>query len=291
MSVTNPDNVVTKQDLHDFYETIKPYLGSYPVAIANKFSKGDLYSTSEKVIGQWIDGKPIYQRSFTGTLNNTTAIGTEASTGVSLGVSIDTVIDCFGEVRSSNGAFQLISSYKANSSGTPSSLRIGVVDNTASSGKNAATIYNAWYTSGTNTYLFTVRYTKTTDSSTAIGNETDYSTTEKIVGTWIDGKPIYQKTITGTLAKTSTQGTEVSTDVSTGVSVDKYVDANGWAYNSSTGTFQKFNLFNNNDSIGLRMTCNNNLHSSKANKVVLANSWFTVDTTYYLTVQYTKTTD
>jgi hypothetical protein len=39
-----------------------------------------------------------------------------------------------------------------------------------------------------------IQYTKTTDQSIAIGSDTDYSTTEKIVGTWIDGKPLYQKT-------------------------------------------------------------------------------------------------
>ena len=44
----------------------------------------------------------------------------------------------------------------------------------------------------------TVQYTKTTDSAVEIGSDTDYSTTEKIVGTWIDGKPIWQKTVTGT---------------------------------------------------------------------------------------------
>ncbi len=43
-----------------------------------------------------------------------------------------------------------------------------------------------------------IQYTKTTDEAIAIGSDTDYSTTEKIVGTWIDGKPLYEKTIVGT---------------------------------------------------------------------------------------------
>ena len=47
--------------------------------------------------------------------------------------------------------------------------------------------------------IMTIQYTKTTDSSIAIGSDTDYSTTEKIVGTWIDGKPLYQKTISGSV--------------------------------------------------------------------------------------------
>ena len=43
----------------------------------------------------------------------------------------------------------------------------------------------------TNSYI-TVYYTKTTDSAISIGSDTDYSTEEKIIGTWIDGKPIYR---------------------------------------------------------------------------------------------------
>ena len=41
-------------------------------------------------------------------------------------------------------------------------------------------------------------FTKTTDSPIAIGSDTDYSTDEKIVGTWIDGKPLYQRVVIGT---------------------------------------------------------------------------------------------
>jgi hypothetical protein len=46
-----------------------------------------------------------------------------------------------------------------------------------------------------NTELYvTLQYTKTTDVAISVGSENEYSTTEKIVGTWIDGKPIYQLT-------------------------------------------------------------------------------------------------
>ena len=39
--------------------------------------------------------------------------------------------------------------------------------------------------------------TKTTDAANSFnyGDPNEYSTTEKIVGSWIDGKPLYQKTI------------------------------------------------------------------------------------------------
>ena len=39
-----------------------------------------------------------------------------------------------------------------------------------------------------------VQYTKTNDSQMSISDGNEYSTDEQIVGHWIDGKPIYQKT-------------------------------------------------------------------------------------------------
>ena len=65
MSLTNPKDVVTEERLKDFYDGIYPYLGGMPEILANKFSRSDIYSTTEKIIGQWIDGKPLYQKIVT----------------------------------------------------------------------------------------------------------------------------------------------------------------------------------------------------------------------------------
>ena len=65
-----------------------------------------------------------------------------------------------------------------------------------------------------------LQYTKTTDSANSFnfGNTTDYSTDEKIIGTWIDGSYIYQKTINfGELSNRS------SKDVAHGISNLGYV--------------------------------------------------------------------
>ncbi len=43
-------------------------------------------------------------------------------------------------------------------------------------------------------------------SNVAPVGENDYSTEETVCGKWIDGKPIYRKVITGTLAKDSGNG-------------------------------------------------------------------------------------
>ena len=60
MSVQNPERVVIKQDLADFYGEILPYLGGMSEILANKFAKGAMYSTEEQVVGEWLDGKILY---------------------------------------------------------------------------------------------------------------------------------------------------------------------------------------------------------------------------------------
>lgn len=168
MSLTNPKNVITEERLSEFYQGILPYLGGMPDILANKFNRSDLYSTSEKIIGQWIDGKPLYQKTelfdtqivtATNDWTNITTLTTSIERVVSM-VAYDGSSTFFGLIggRISNGALQIY---------THSPLGINGI---------------------------TIKYTKTTDSPVEIGNDTDYSTTEKIVGTWIDGKPIYQKT-------------------------------------------------------------------------------------------------
>ena len=54
MSVPNGDRTVTKQDLADFYGEILPYLGGMPSLE---------YSTEEKVVGKWITGDILYQKT------------------------------------------------------------------------------------------------------------------------------------------------------------------------------------------------------------------------------------
>ena len=201
MAVTNPDKVVTKQDLADFYDQIKPYLGSYPVAIANKFSKSDIYSTSEKVIGQWQDGKPIYQKVITSTIPNCTENGAEATSSVDIGATISEVVNASGCYFTSGNYVPLFTRPLNTvaptewSTVTLRQIRFMVNTNSASSDKNKVIIKNSNPQANGATCRFIVQYTKTTDNAVSIGEETEYSTSEKIVGTWIDGRPIYQKTI------------------------------------------------------------------------------------------------
>jgi len=185
MSLTNPNSVVTEQRLSEFYQGILPYLGGMPDILANKFDKANMYSTDEKIIGQWTDGKPLYQKVI--TFNSAVQINMNASDQTLCDITdlnIDKLVDL--EVFRNDYCKQ--------------NMWAQYIDTTNKLIKVKPLAYNPSETVQTVPILrLIVKYTKTTDSPVAIGIDTDYSTTEKIVGTWVDGRPIYQRTIDGTM--------------------------------------------------------------------------------------------
>ena len=170
---------------------VYPQAGSL-VSIVNAFNRGDIYSTDEKMIGQWIDGKPLYQKTIVTTTPEAAQSGT-AGKYVDIGADID-----FGKIVSFeilDVASILPMPYFKND--LSAFVKGYLYNHTYVAHPNTIVINcNSWYEK---TCYVTIQYTKTTDSAIAIGDETDYSTSEKIVGTWIDGKPLYQKTIVSTM--------------------------------------------------------------------------------------------
>lgn len=174
------NKIATKADLQRMYNKMLPYLGGMPEMVANKFSRGDLYSTDEKMIGQWIDGKPLYQKCYTGTMPTTASTwGTLIELSGAQFIDADIYVTREGDTNIAK-----IGNSLGNDGGTfylqPSINKIAIYP-------------VSWMVN--RPYYAITKYTKTTDSPISIGSDTDYSTEEKIVGTWIDGKPLYQKTI------------------------------------------------------------------------------------------------
>ena len=66
------------------------------------FDKSDLYSTDEKAVGEWIDGKPIYQKCLTGTFTFNSGVWT--ATTIQSG-TVDNLISC-NVIDTSGSAFQ-----------------------------------------------------------------------------------------------------------------------------------------------------------------------------------------
>lgn len=64
-----------------------------------------------------------------------------------------------------------------------------------------------------------------------------YSTEEKVVGTWNNGKPLYEKTIVTTTPKVITDGTTANKKVSLNISNLEYVRIKEATMNDGTATF------------------------------------------------------
>lgn len=190
---TNEKTVVALDPMPS--EDIDEVVDIYPqagelVSIVNAFNRGDIYSTDEKMIGQWIDGKPLYQRTFeVGYLVNNGVTQVDITTLMN---TVDTVIDLQGiAVNESNKSVRPLC--LADGVSSANNIRIDILYENNSYKLRVFTATD-W---GENTYKVysTLKYTKTSDTAISIGSTTEYSTSEKVVGTWINGKPLYQKTV------------------------------------------------------------------------------------------------
>ena len=215
------------------------------IPMIGTIDRSTIYDTTEKVIGKFTDGRPVYQKVLTGTMTATSAQGTEAATNVAMGVNVSSYVDISVVFINASGATVPIPC--TNLQVSQPYLRYVAHDNTAST-KNTIVIYNAWTLTAL-PYRIIVQYTKTTDlaNSYNYANENDYSTSEKIVGTWISGKPIYQKTFTATMPTCSTEGTDVANTIvwsTIGISApSKIISIEGFIDNEA-GTYRPLNCVN-----------------------------------------------
>lgn len=146
-----------------------------------------IYSDEEREVGVWRDGKPLYQKTiYVGSLTRGSSF-----TNVEHHISnIDKIISTVGMVHYTEGG-----EWANIPNPIGASSRLAVYSTT-----QYIRYYNDNVTYTDNAY-FTLQYTKTTDTAGAGMWTTQgalahhYSTTEHIIGTWIDGKPIYENII------------------------------------------------------------------------------------------------
>ena len=118
-----------------------------------------------------------------------------------------------------------------------------------------------------------------------------YSTNEQIVGTWIDGKPIYQKTITGT-TNSSSDPLYLATGI---ISIDKVINIEAAVCQAGdTYVFNNFwtNAVSSNTVLGFKVAATKNSHPTIPNNLIITASHSNYQgCPFYITIQYTKTTD
>ncbi|MBR1718389.1 MAG: hypothetical protein IJ715_03880 [Bacilli bacterium] len=115
----------------------------------------DNYSTDEHVVGTWIDGKPIYQKTI--EFNNI-AIGENTNYPHNI-ASIDKVIDYEFMFIHNSGAFQVgknTISYMRDDEKLTNSVRVDRTNIIIAGTNKWDAMANRWW-------YFTIKYTKTTD--------------------------------------------------------------------------------------------------------------------------------
>lgn len=279
MALTNDQ--ITAQNFKDFYGQIRPYLNGQVPTFANQFSRSDLYSTDEKIIGQWIDGKPLYQKTIDfGALPNNTTKSVNHNIQ-----NIDYVVNLFGAAyRSSDGIVNTLPCYNRDIYGAE------LVSNPTSIIVTTFADRSAFSES-----YIAIQYTKTTDSAIKVGTGTDYSTEEQIIGTWIDGKPIYQKTIE--LTNVSLPEAQQITNVTLlSNATYNYIESNGIIVSNSSGNADTLPLTNFDRTKGsIYYSARVRQQKQTQDKdivLTLVNYNGSADTyTVSVTIRYTKTTD
>lgn len=139
------------------------------------------YDTDEREVGCWIDGKPLYQKTW--DFGNAITVNSNAWTDTSISNSD---IEAIVKVVGGNLFSGKITCFDGLSATADSGSVVKILQN-----RNIAISVR---------YL-TLQYTKTTDvAGSGTWNSQGqyahhYSEDEKVVGTWIDGKPLYEKTI------------------------------------------------------------------------------------------------
>lgn len=154
----------------------------------------EIYTTAEREIGTWLDGCPIYQKTIV-YLDQQILANANDGNVLSLGISdMDIVVD--SRVIMTNTAksnYRVLNAHDFQ--GGDEKLYYAIYPN-----DGIMRLYANVDWSAPNIYI-TIKYTKSTDvpGSGMWGSlgapSCHYSTQEHVVGTWIDGKPLFEKTL------------------------------------------------------------------------------------------------
>ena len=221
-----------------------------------------IYSTEEREIGVWTNGKPLYEKTweFSAPILVSQTNWTDTTIPIA---DIDKIVSV-ENVTSGGSNVELYA--------TKGTTYIQVL-----TGRNQY---------GTECSFLTLRYTKTTDQAGS-GQWTPqgvpavhYSTEEQVVGTWVDGKPLYEKTLkVGTTSSTSEQYFEtniLSADVDTYFIKESFI---------ITGTGLVWTTGGSNDSFLHILFLSNGTTNLRVSSRVSSNAMYG---DLYVTIRYTK---
>lgn len=319
MTMQNPERLVTKQDLKDFYDGILPYLGGSVAAgftpvgtviavMGNAAPTNYLACNGQTVnIADYPELAAYFEQQF-GTKNHfggngTTTFGIPDLRGEFLrgtGTNSHTNQGDGAQVGQHQDATNIpVFTFNTNNRLYVSSKDTLNIESYSDTGKTngpnvvfdaadaSSTTPTGWKSSITARPTCTSVLYCIATKNIYLNPSNDYSTDEKVVGTWIDGKPLYQKTIQlNTLELDTSRYHSITLPGVT--NLDKIIDFKCICFASNgseiTAPFRSLNVSGELD--------NNYLGLSFANGYFDLRSQTDRSTmTFYCTFQYTKTTD
>ena len=228
-----------------------------------------IYSTTEREIGVWTDGKPLYEKTY--IFNSTLTLYRNTWTTIS---ELDDIAAIVDKVINGDGYFYV----SAGGGYQPLAMQY-------SGGHIQAQI--ARYIESSSVTQMTIRYTKSTDTAgsgiwTPQGvPAVHYSTDEQIVGTWIDGSTVFEKTIFLSNYALSYGENNISLGIG---NISKVVSCELMLSNSTKTNYRQvtFNSSGGSDSLSAKIDI-----SEDKLKLTAGEAWASPD--LILTLRYTKT--
>lgn len=165
--VINGDGLIDRSSsVQNYYRTTRPTNTSVLWCIATKdiyLNPSMDYSTSEKVVGKWIDGKTLYQKTIQTTTPTVTTTGTLVSKTVAIGESVDTLVDYDGILYDNNYYHKLFDTVIGWTSTDKGSIKVTIASNNTVQGTPNTIYIQCSHTSWSEKIVYiTLRYTKTT---------------------------------------------------------------------------------------------------------------------------------
>lgn len=230
-----------------------------------------IYSEEEREVGVWKDGKPLYQITF-----NLQLSGNQGTVDISsLNVETGWIYDGYYDIGVTNLSHnEWLSANQYTRTHLNDALSPPYID---------------CYCRGWNNVpaSVTIRYTKTTDVAGSGSYNTlgvpnvHYSTEERVIGTWTDGKPLYQKTLKSNSGIVQNSWVSIINDSS--IRIKNYYGFIYYSANLENGTKYPLDWTRVASSAYSCSECNGGDLEVIQN---IATSYG-----YDITIQYTKTTD
>ena len=136
----------------------------------------------------------------------------------------------------------------------------------------------------------TIRVVQNSNNISLASNANEYSTTETVIGTWINGNPLYRKVIEVASIDSAKNNYDVAISIS---NLNEIVNIGGTIKISGTNTYKPITTIYTDDSSAVGSIYSFSVYAITDSYISLSygNWWKEIFDKAYIILEYTKTTD